>query len=208
MPPLPSPPSHPRRGPPSTGRRPGGRDGSIRAGRVFSALAVVIAVFLAFTLHRVVDPGMLHTLAPGDWVAVLPTAPSAGDVVLLSDPLEPSRDIFRRVLATGGSRVEWSGGVPVVDGMAHRQLVLHTDEDRTLLLEGGRALLAVDSEDPQPTERAPVRLLPGELWLAADQRDIALDSRHWGPMPREVVRGTVWLRMGPSSPWRSALHRP
>ena len=44
----------------------------------------------------------------------------------------------------------------------------------------------------------------GHWFLLADNRDGAVDSRWWGPVPESRIQGVVRLRQGPEDPWRSA----
>ena len=36
----------------------------------------------------------------------------------------------------------------------------------------------------------------------SDNRDVAVDSRWWGPIPNELVVGVVVFRLGWAHPWR------
>jgi nickel-type superoxide dismutase maturation protease len=43
---------------------------------------------------------------------------------------------------------------------------------------------------------------PGELWVEGDDRARSTDSRHFGPVGRDAVRGTIRLVYWPPGRWR------
>ena len=47
-----------------------------------------------------------------------------------------------------------------------------------------------------------VEVPPGHRYLVADNRDDAMDSRWWGPVPDTAIDGVVRLRWGEPSTWR------
>jgi hypothetical protein len=55
-----------------------------------------------------------------------------------------------------------------------------------------------------PGGRAPdgSELAPGEIWVEGDASEVSTDSRTFGPVRAEDVRGTVLLVWWPPSQWR------
>jgi hypothetical protein len=45
------------------------------------------------------------------------------------------------------------------------------------------------------------------VFLMADARDQAIDSRWWGEVPRSDLGRKVWFRWGPSDTWRGAMSK-
>ncbi len=45
----------------------------------------------------------------------------------------------------------------------------------------------------------------GHLFVVADHRDAAADSRVWGPVPAATLRGVVRARWGQDGPWQPAF---
>ncbi|HUY57237.1 MAG TPA: nickel-type superoxide dismutase maturation protease [Candidatus Micrarchaeaceae archaeon] len=45
------------------------------------------------------------------------------------------------------------------------------------------------------------------VWIAGDNRGSSTDSEDFGPVPLELIRGSVWLRLKPL-PWRWLRPRP
>lgn len=174
-----------------------------RRGLVGAGAAVCGIVLLA-TVSRVAqvpDAEMAPSLLPGDFVLILPLAPRVGDVVAVVDPLDAERWTLRRVEAIGGA-VSYDGGT------------FRTSEQRKVkLLDMGEYLgRPVHLEGDHLVLRAanPTRFTVGDVgvpddsaFLGADDRDGALDSRWWGPVPLAALRGVVVARVGsPTTPWR------
>lgn len=178
--------------------------------RLLLLLLALTLLALLLPMRRVADAEMSPNLQPGDLVWVLPVEPLRGDLVVLVDPLDPGRRIVRRVLAGAGARVAWDEGGVRVDSKRIRQ----TDMG---MLEGDRLIQELIWSRPPAREftwRVRLRALPapwkaeavevpeGQLYLIADDRDRALDSRQWGTIPRSAVEGVIRARIGPRDPWR------
>lgn len=165
-----------------------------------AAAALVLLLGGAQVVARVPDDDMAPSLFRGDLVVLLPLAPRPGDVVALVDPLDPSRWTLRRVEARGGN-VRYDDAAFVMDDAPEPLLEMGRDADWVTLQEGPhlirhlpRAVRWRTEDEPVPAER---------LYLGADNRDVALDSRWWGQVPAEVAQGVVVLRFGsPRHPWR------
>ena len=146
---------------------------------------------------------MAPSILAGDWVLWLPLSPRAGDVVLLSDPSEPERRVLRRVVGLPGQQVELSSPGLAVDGRPWRWREMHRAEGWVAYSEQDTWLIQTADRS---FDEAKVSLQAGEgLVLLADDRDGPVDSRLWGPIDADHVHGRVWLRIGPSNPWRGPL---
>ncbi len=167
-----------------------------------AVLALLLGLLGSHTA-LVSDDGMAPSLLPGDAVVLWPGTPVVGDVVAVVDPLDPSEWTLRRVEAIGGA-ISYSGGSYVHDA-------------EPVLLDMGKddAGYSVVKEGPHLTRHRPSpRTVDDTLessgvpddsaFLGADNRDEALDSRWWGPVPLNVLQGRVILRIGaPRNRWRS-----
>lgn len=157
---------------------------------------------------RVTSEDMLPSLRPGDWVLWLPyppwRAPQQGDVVLLSDPGDPERVVLRRLVAPSLSSLVVTAPGLEVQGQAWRWREMHRGPDGVLYSEQDGWL--VQRADRPFSEPPRALSAPEGQWLVlADKRDGPPDSRQWGGVDPETFKGRVWLRMGPSDPWRGAL---
>ncbi len=170
--------------------------------RLAVALASLLgAVGIATHTAWVPDAEMAPSLLPGDLVMILDVALREGDIVAVTDPLDPARWTLRRV--------ESIGGAVAYDGRAFRTSnrpkvrVLDMGEHlgRPVYLEGTH--LTLGSVETTRLKREDVGVPDDSVYLGADDRDGALDSRWWGPVPLAAIRGVVVLRVGsPSTPWR------
>ena len=190
--------------------------------RILKVLAVVFLVVLvaaALPMRTVSSDEMAYTLQSGDRVWVLPVEVLKGDVVVLSDPLDPERTVLRRVLAMAGDKVLYEDGAVKINGKRIRQTDMGKDEI------GGRERRVykevIWSRPPaRPTNWLVTRLVDkpvlwksdervevpeGHVFVLADDRDGALDSRWWGPVPLSAVRGVVRARLGEADEWREAF---
>ena len=97
-----------------------------------------------------------------------------GEVIVFKHPDEPEKDYIKRVIGLPGDRVEIRRGRPFVNG---------EPLDEPYLNELYRI------GDNQP----PVDVPPGEYFVMGDHRNHSFDSRAWGTVPRELVRGRAFL---------------
>jgi len=128
-----------------------------------------------------------HSMAPGihdgDRILVEPWSlllrgVKRGDVVVLRYPLDPELDYIKRVVALPGDEVLLSGGRLWVDG----------DEVREPY---------VSEQDPASFVHTVVR--PGCYFVLGDNRRRSSDSREFGQVSADHLRGVVDLRLWPLS---------
>lgn len=155
-------------------------------------LSAIVAVFtIAFVLQnaRVEGEAMAPTLATGDRVIVNKFTyqfddPHVGEIVMLRYPLRPERTFVLRVAAEEGDQVQLRGG------QVYRNDV--PMEDRFVPV-ASRARHAW----------GPAVVPEGYYFVLADNRADALDSRHWGFVPKKYILGRVQLRWWPLSRMRT-----
>ncbi len=173
-----------------------------RRSRVWISVACVAALFVGVGSRAafVPDDGMAPSLLPGDLVFILPTPAAVDDVVAVIDPLDPTVWTLRRVEAIGGA-VRYVGGSFVTE-QAPQLLDMGLDDNGYSVIKEADHLTRhlVRNINWEMDEMG----VPDEsAWLGADNRDIAIDSRWWGPVPLPALRGTVVLRVGPPrNRWR------
>ena len=185
--------------------------------KLLLCVLVLVLLSLILTMRRVTTEEMAWTLRPGDWVWSFDMEPIVGDVVQLADPLDPGRMVLRRVIAGPEDRVRYEDGSIRVNGKRIRQ----TDMGRQPLADGEDRMRiykeVIWSRPPaRPTNWLIVRMLKPVQWktdgrvlvpeghwfLLADNRDQAMDSRVWGPVPQSSIEGVVRMRLGPEDTWR------
>jgi len=122
--------------------------------------------------------------------AVLPKRPiRRGDVVVFKFPEDPTRDFIKRVIGLPGEVVEIQDKTVSVDGKP-------LDEPYVRFIE--TPLRRDDPEYGLRTEAArpswgPETVPEGKLFVMGDNRDNSRDSRYWGFLPIDQVKGRALL---------------
>lgn len=178
-------------------------------GRRWAGVILLGLVVLALGLRRLAwapDDEMAPSILRGDLLVILPVEPRVGDVVAITDPLEPSRWTLRRVIAGPGQTVRFEDAAFVVGDEPKERLEMGRADGMVIVQDGAStpgAHLARIRTTTTRWEMAPVALEEGRWFLGADALDEAMDGRWWGPAPRELIAGVVMLRVGePQHPWR------
>jgi signal peptidase I len=168
--------------------------------------AIVIAIVLALFIRtfivqafKIPSGSMLETLQIGDHLLVskfiygikmpftgkvlIPVKePQRGDIVVFKYPEDPSLDYIKRVVAVGGDKVE----------IHDKQLVVNGEpvSDEHWQFKDERVISA--SESPRDNF-GPVTVPHGKLFVMGDNRDNSYDSRFWGFVDLEAVRGKAFI---------------
>jgi signal peptidase I len=154
------------------------------------ALAFFVALILrAFVIqaYRIPTGSMEDTVLAGDFVMVNKLAyagsatPQVNDIIVFAYPLNPDRDFVKRVIALPGQEV----------AMRNKQLFI--DKVPVPLPPGGKnsdrdTLSAVFSNRDN---FGPVIVPQGSYFVMGDNRDDSDDSRFWGSVPDDNVKGRV-----------------
>ena len=108
-----------------------------------------------------------------------------GDVVVFKYPDEPERDFIKRVIGLPGETLELRNKKVYVDGKP-------LDEPYVHFLEPASTSQEVTSFDVR--ERyGPVKVPAEQYFVMGDNRDNSQDSRYWGFLPRDYVKGRALL---------------
>jgi len=135
--------------------------------------------------YKIPARSMQPTLLVGDRIltskmSYKKNTPRRGDIVVFQYPKDPSKDFVKRVIGIEGDEVEVRDKALYLNGMLQAEgYVIHGD-DRTL---PGH----VTSRD----NFGPVTVPSGALFVMGDNRDNSHDSRFWGFVSLDTVRGKV-----------------
>jgi signal peptidase I len=120
--------------------------------------------------------------------ALLPmTAIRRGDIVVFKYPEDPERDFIKRVIGLPGETIELRDHQIHVNGRAIEEPYAHY-LPRPQGMGGGE----VTSDDVR--ERyGPVLVPAGAVFVMGDNRDNSQDSRYWGFLPKQNIKGKALL---------------
>jgi signal peptidase I len=108
--------------------------------------------------------------------------PQHGDVIVFRYPDDPSRDFIKRCVAVEGQTVEIRDKILYVNDKAQVEpYVIHSD-DKVLPKE----ISARDNFGPTVVPK-------GHIFMMGDNRDNSHDSRFWGPLPLNLVKGKAMI---------------
>jgi signal peptidase I len=108
------------------------------------------------------------------------------DVIVFKYPEEPERDFIKRVIGLPGETVELREKKVYVNGTALDEPYAHFLAPPSG--SGGNEYHEVTSFDVR--ERyGPVTVPPDHFFVMGDNRDNSQDSRYWGFLPRDYIKG-------------------
>ena len=107
-----------------------------------------------------------------------------GDILVFKYPEDPERDFIKRVIGLPGETVELKDKKVHIDGMPLDEPYVHF-------------LFPSDSGNGDSGEGAfdlrrsygPAKVPEGQFFMMGDNRDNSQDSRYWGFLPRDYVKG-------------------
>ena len=105
--------------------------------------------------------------------------PQQGEIIIFKSPIEPKIDLIKRCIAVGGQRIEI------------RDKQVYIDGEPFDLPEHGKFIdpRINPPEIPGRDTIEPVVVPEGMLFMMGDSRDNSKDSRFWGFLPEENIKG-------------------
>jgi signal peptidase I len=111
-----------------------------------------------------------------------------GDILVFKYPVEPDRDFIKRVIGLPGETLELKEKKIYINGTPLDEPYVHFLEEPHHSAE----LSEVTSSDVRENY-GPVTVPPNQYFMMGDNRDNSADSRYWGFMPRDYVKGKALL---------------
>jgi signal peptidase I len=135
--------------------------------------------------HLLVNKFVVGPTASAVERALLPVRPiKRGDVIVFKYPEEPSRDFIKRVIGLPGETLELRDKKVSVNGKPLDEPYVHFLEPPGISSE----FREITSNDVR--ERyGPVTVPPNQYFVMGDNRDNSQDSRYWGFLPRDYIKG-------------------
>lgn len=171
------------------------------------AEAIVIAFVLAMIIkafilgsYWVPSSSMEDTVFKNDWLlatkfnygSTIPfttdkiwgkdIVPKRGDVVIFSFPLKKSIDFVKRVVALPGEKIEIKDKRVFING---KELVLGHEKYTEPVIDSGESAI----RDNMPEFTVPA----GMVFVMGDNRDNSFDSRFWGPLSIQNIKGKALI---------------
>jgi signal peptidase I len=152
--------------------------------------------------------GMLPTLVVGDHflVSKMQTVPSRGDAIVFQYPLGPETDYIKRVIGLPGETLEIRQNQVLINGtpLPRRQRDEPCGQGCQLWEEQsrGRTHLVRHDRDRPPTDFGPKVIPAGAYFVMGDNRDNSNDSRVWGTVAADLIKGRVSVILWSSSDWK------
>ena len=104
-----------------------------------------------------------------------------GDVIVFKYPRNESRDFIKRVIGLPGEVVEVRGREVLINGILLEETYTRYDEHGD------------QGNFPTRDRFGPVRVPEGHVFMMGDNRDNSLDSRAWGFLNMDKVRGEAFI---------------
>ncbi|MFZ7110357.1 MAG: signal peptidase I [Desulfatiglandales bacterium] len=180
-----------------------------------AAIAVLLALFIrTFVVQafKIPSGSMEPTLLVGDHILVnkfvygvkIPfihstivpiSKPERNDVVVFIYPVDTSKDFIKRVIGLPGERIEIIGRNILIDGKP-------VDDKH-----GYYSPPAVRNPNPGIESKfGPVIVPKGHYFVMGDNRDHSYDSRFWGFVPSESIKGKAFIIYWSWPHWKRLLH--
>ncbi len=168
--------------------------------------AFVVAVILAIIIRavfvqafKIPSSSMEPTLLVGDHILVnklkyglrVPftdarwprfSDPQRGDVIVFIFPEDRTKDFIKRVVGVGGDTIE----------IRNKKVILNDQEVPSPQAEFRSNVILPGAMNPRDN-MAPVTVPEGKLFVMGDNRDYSHDSRFWGFVPVEDVKGDAFV---------------
>jgi signal peptidase I len=153
---------------------------------VVPAVLLFLLINTFFLESRFVPtPSMAPTIGTQDWFLSNKTAywfqsPQRGQIIVFVPPqrLHMKEDFVKRIIGLPGETVQVTQGVVYINGKPLSEPYI--TPDRAPIQDFG-----------------PYRVPEGQLFMMGDNRNNSADSREWGPLPLENIKGRAWWRYWP-----------
>jgi signal peptidase I len=146
--------------------------------------AVLLRVFVV-SAYRVSSSSMEDTLFEGDFIFVnklayqYGTMPQVGDIIVFKYPNNPAKDYIKRIVALPNQVVQVADKVLFVDGAVAAIPAGSKNIDGKI----------IPADLSFRDNFGPYEVPAGQYFVMGDNRDDSRDSRFWGSVPLENIKG-------------------
>lgn len=180
-----------------------------------AAIAVLLALFIrSFIVQafKIPSGSMEPTLLIGDHILVnkfvygvktpfiyktlIPISkPERDDVIVFIYPVDKSKDFIKRVIGLPGDKIE------IFDNVIHLNGKPYADKHGFYSEPGSKRLNPGDG-----SRFGPVTVPDNQYFVMGDNRDHSYDSRFWGFVPSESIKGKAFIIYWSWPHWKRFLH--
>ena len=158
------------------------------------ALGLYLIINFAIQTVHVIGSSMFPTVVDQDYLVATKIdyrlhPPQRGDIIIMRDPYDSSRDFIKRVIALPGDRVLIRQGQVFINGHMVHETYLNSE------------VWTENADWPlgQTTDPQGVLMKPDEYFVMGDNRNHSSDSRVFGPVRRDQIEARAWIRVIPLS---------
>jgi len=179
-----------------------------------AAIAILLALFIrTFVVQafKIPSGSMEPTLLVGDHILVnkfiygvkLPfinktiipiSEPERGDVIVFIYPVDESKDFIKRVIGLPGDTVEIIGKKILINGNPYADPHAHYSNPGKTTVSG------------EKVHFGPVTVPEDKLFVMGDNRNHSYDSRFWGFVSEEAVKGKAFIIYWSWPHWKRFFH--
>lgn len=191
----------------------------IEYSRSFFPVFIIVLLLRSFLVEpfRIPSGSLEPTLLVGDFVAVNKFAyglrlpvwekkvvkinnPKTGQIAVFRWPPDPSYDYIKRVIGTPGDKIEYKNKVLSVNGKTMPQKFIENTIDESSgkvvkkmqeNLNGIKHYIYINDETK--AHDFSITVPKGKYFMMGDNRDDSADSRYWGYVDDEYLRGQAFL---------------
>ncbi len=162
-----------------------------------------------------------------DWILLKTGTIKRGDVILFKNPKDPSITFVKRVVALPGDRLDYHDGKLFVNNketgetlQKDREVMedLEQKNDRTLFIENldnVKHYMILENQAPEQRSFREMEYMPfrnvtvpeNEFFAMGDNRDNSYDSRFWGFVPMNYLKGRAMFIWYSSWNWKPRPER-
>ncbi len=153
-----------------------------------AGIALIAAVFLrvfVVSAYRVNSASMENTLMTGDYIFVNKLAyeygsgPKIDDIIVFKYPNNPKKDYIKRIVAGPGQTVQVADKLLYIDGEVAKIPAGMINIDQRI----------IPGDLSFRDNFGPYEVPAGSYFVIGDNRDDSRDSRFWGSVPEDNIRG-------------------
>lgn len=136
--------------------------------------------------YKIPSESMRPTFEVGDHLFVnkfyyRKTNPKRGDLIVFKYPEEQKRDFIKRIIALPGEEIMIKNKKVYINGKELKEsYIIHTDSSSHL-------------QSPRDNLEKPIIIPQNHYFVLGDNRDSCFDSRFWGTVPEELIRGKAFM---------------